>query len=295
VARTVGGLHGTLNEVVNQALAVARRVRRETALGSAAVSVSYAAVELAKKIFGKLEGKTIFVVGAGKMSELAARHLLHSGATNILVTNRTYDRAVQLAAAFHGTAVPFEKLFDHLGQADIVISSTGAPHTIIGKSQVEKLLSARKNRPIFFVDIAVPRDVDPAVNELDNVFVYDIDDLGHVVEANKKQREREAVWAEEIIQDEVQKTMKRLASRDVVPTIVALEDRLNHIRSTEMERYQSRLASLSPEQRQAVDALTRGMMNKILHGPITELKSGAGEPENAALVRLIHRIFGLEE
>ena len=295
VARTAGGLHGTLNDVVNQALAVARRVRRETALGSAAVSVSYAAVELAKKIFGKLTGKTIFVLGAGKMSELAARHLLHSGASSILVANRTYDRAVQLAEAFHGKAVPFEELFDHLGQADIVISSTGAPHTIISKSQVEKLLSARKNRPIFFVDIAVPRDVDPAVNELDNVFVYDIDDLGHVVEANKKQREREAVWAEEIIQDEVQKTMKRLASRDVVPTIVALEGRLNHIRSAEMERYQSRLASLSPEQRQAVEALTRGMMNKILHGPITELKSGAGEPEHAALVRLIHRIFGLEE
>jgi glutamyl-tRNA reductase len=295
VARTVGGLHGTLNDVVNQALAVARRVRRETALGSAAVSVSYAAVELAKKIFGNLAGKTIFVVGAGKMSELAARHLLHSGATTILVANRTYDRAVQLAEAFHGTAVPFEELFEHLGQADIVITSTGAPCTIIGKAQVEKILAARKHRPVFFVDIAVPRDVDPAVNELDNVYVYDIDDLGHVVEANKKQREREAIWAEEIIQVEVQRTMKRLASRDVVPTIVALEDRLNRIRASEMDRYQSRLASLSPEQRQAVEALTRGMMNKILHGPITELKSGAGEPENAALVRLIHRIFGLEE
>jgi glutamyl-tRNA reductase len=292
-ARTVGAMNGTLNDVVNQALAVARRVRRETALGSAAVSVSYAAVELAKKIFGGLEGKTIFIVGAGKMSELAAKHLLRSGAGNILVSNRTYDRAVELAAAFHGTPVPFENLYEHLSQADIVISSTGSPHTIINKSQVEKLLSARKNRPIFFVDIAVPRDVDPAVNELDNVFVYDIDDLGHVVEANKKQREREAVWAEEIVQVEVQKTLKRLASRDVVPTIVALEDRLNRIRSTEMERYQGRLANLTPEQRQAVEALTRGIMNKILHGPITELKSGAGEPENVALVRLIHKIFGL--
>jgi glutamyl-tRNA reductase len=292
-ARTAGAMNSTLNDVVNQALAVARRVRRETALGSAAVSISYAAVELAKKIFGGLQDKTIFVVGAGKMSELAARHLLHSGASKILVSNRTYDRAAELAAAFHGTAVPFENLFEHLSQADIVISSTGSPQTIINKHQVEKLLSARKNRPIFFVDIAVPRDVDPAVNELDNVFVYDIDDLGHVVEANKKQREREAVWAEEIIQTEVQKTLKRLASRDVVPTIVALEDRLNHIRASEMERYQGRLASMTPEQRQAVDALTRGIMNKILHGPITELKSGAGEPENVALVRLIHKIFGL--
>jgi glutamyl-tRNA reductase len=278
---------------VNQALAVARRVRRETALGSAAVSVSYAAVELAKKIFGGLQGKTVFVVGAGKMSELAAKHLLSSGASNILVSNRTYDRAVELAAAFHGTPVPFEHLFEQLSQADIVISSTGSPQTIINKNQVEKLLSARRNRPMFFVDIAVPRDVDPAVNELDNVYVYDIDDLGHVVEANKKQREREAVWAEEIIQMEVQKTLKRLASRDVVPTIVALEDRLNRIRASEMERYQGRLAGMTPEQRQAVEALTRGIMNKILHGPITELKSGAGEPEHAALVRLIHKMFGL--
>jgi glutamyl-tRNA reductase len=250
-------------------------------------------VELAKKIFGGLQGKTIFVVGAGKMSELAAKHLLSSGASNILVSNRTYERAAELAKAFHGTAVPFENLYEHLSHADIVISSTGSPQPIINKNQVEKLLSARKNRPIFFVDIAVPRDVDPAVNELDNVFVYDIDDLGHVVEANKKQREHEAVWAEQIIQEEVQKTLKRLASREVVPTIVALEDRLNTIRATEMERYQGRLAGMTPEQRQAVDALTRGIMNKILHGPITELKSGAGEPENAALVRLIHKIFGL--
>ncbi len=295
VARAVGGLHGALNEVVDQALAVARRVRRETALGSAAVSVSYAAVELAKKIFGSLAGKTIFVVGAGKMSELAAKHLLRSGASSILVSNRTYDRAVELAAAFHGTAVPFEELFDHLGQADIVISSTGAPNTIISKAQVEKILSARRNRPVFFVDIAVPRDIDPAVNELDNAFVYDIDDLGHVVEANKKQREQEAVWAEDIVQTEVQKTMKRLASRDVVPTIVALEGRLNRIRESEMDRYQGRLGNLSPEQRQAVEALTRGILNKILHGPITELKSGVGEPEHVALVRLIHKIFGLEE
>jgi len=294
-ARSVGALNGTLNEVMNQALAVARRVRRETALGSSAVSISYAAVELAKKIFGGLEGKTIFVVGAGKMSELAAKHLLRSGARDILVTNRTYERAVELAAAFRGRPVPFEHMYKHLSQADIVISSTGSPHTIIQKSQVEVLLSARKNRPIFFVDIAVPRDVEPSVNELDNVFLYDIDDLGHVVEANKKQREREAVWAEEIIVLEVQKAMKRLASRDVVPTIVALEERLKRIRAAELERYQGRLASLTAEQRQAVDALTRGITNKILHGPITELKSGAGEPENVALIRLIHKIFGLGE
>ena len=293
LAREAGGLNGSLMEIVNQALAVARRVRRETALGSAAVSVSYAAVELAKKIFGRLEGRTIFVIGAGKMSELAAKHLLRSGASAIYVTNRTYERAVQLAAAFRGTAIAFEQLFEHLPKADIVISSTGAAGYVVNKEYVAKILSARRNRPVFFVDIAVPRDIDPLVNELDNAFVYDIDDLGQVVEANKKQREREAVWAEEIVQEEVQKTMRRLASRDLVPTIVALEDRLNAIREGEMERYNTRLGNLTPEQRQAVDALTRGIMNKILHGPITELKSGAGQPEQAALVRLVRKIFGV--
>ena len=293
LAREAGGLNGSLKDIVSQALAVGRRVRRETALGSAAVSVSYAAVELAKKIFGSLEGRTIFVIGAGKMSELAAKHLLSSGASSIYVTNRTYERAVQLAEAFHGTAIVFEQLFEHLPKADIVISSTGAAGYVLNKEYVARILSARRNRPVFFVDIAVPRDIDPLVNELDNAFVYDIDDLGQVVEANKKQREREAVWAEEIVQEEVQKTMRRLASRDLVPTIVALEDRLNAIREGEMERYNTRLGNLTSEQRQAVDALTRGIMNKILHGPITELKNGAGQPEQAALVRLVRKIFGL--
>ncbi|MBI1939970.1 MAG: glutamyl-tRNA reductase [Acidobacteria bacterium] len=295
VAREVGALNGPLNEVVNQALAVARKVRRETAIGTAAVSVSYAAVELAKKIFGNLNGKTIFVIGAGKMSELAAKHLLRSGATTIFVANRTYGRAVELAQAFHGTAIRYEELFDQIEKADIVISSTGAPHFVIEKAQAEKLLAARKNRPMFFVDIAVPRDIDPAVNELDNAFVYDIDDLEQVVDANKKQREREAVWAEEIVQQEVQKMMRRLASREVVPTIVALEERLNRIRETELERHRGKLASLTPEQREAVDGLMRGIVNKILHGPITELKSGAGRPEHGALVQLVRKMFGVGE
>jgi glutamyl-tRNA reductase len=293
LAHEAGGLNSSLKEIASQALAVGRRVRRETALGSAAVSVSYAAVELAKKIFGSLEGRTIFVIGAGKMGELAAKHLLRSGASAIYVTNRTYERAVQLAAAFRGTAIAFDQLFEHLPKADIVISSTGAAGYVVNKEYVARILSARRNRPVFFVDIAVPRDIDPLVNELDNAFVYDIDDLGQVVEANKKQREREAVWAEEIVQEEVQKTMRRLASRDLVPTIVALEDRLNAIREGEMERYNTRLGHLTPEQRQAVDALTRGIMNKILHGPITELKSEAGQPEQAALLRLVRKIFGL--
>jgi glutamyl-tRNA reductase len=292
-AKGVGALNGTLQDVVNQALAVARRVRRETAIGATAISVSYAAVELAKKIFGNLEGKTVFVIGAGKMSELAAKHLLRSGASSILVTNRTYNRAEELATAFHGTPIRFEELFEHIDKADVVISSTGAPHFVVTREKAEQLLAARKNRPIFFVDIAVPRDIDPAVNELDNAYVYDIDDLDQVVDANKKQRQREAVWAEEIVEQELQKMHRRLASRDVVPTIVALEERLNRIRESETERFRGKLNNLSPEQRETVDALTRGILNKILHGPITELKSGAGHPEQGALVQLIRRIFGV--
>ena len=162
------------------------------------------------------------------------------------------------------------------------------------KEQAERLLAARKNRPMFFVDIAVPRDIDPAVNELNNAFVYDIDDLQQVVDSNKKQREREAVWAEEIVNEEVQRMTRRLASRDVVPTIVALEERLSAIRESEMERFRGRLSTLTPEQQAAVDALTRGIQNKILHGPITELKSGAGQPEHRALVELFRKIFGVD-
>jgi glutamyl-tRNA reductase len=295
VARQAGALSGTLQEVVNQALVVARKVRRETAIGAAAMSVSYAAVELAKKIFGSLSGKTIFVIGAGKMSELAAKHLLRSGASAIFVSNRTYERAQELAAAFRGTAIRFEHLFEHIDKADIVISSTGAPHFVIRKADAEKLLAARKNRPMFFVDIAVPRDIDPTVNELNNAFVYDIDDLEQVIEANRKQREREAVFAEQIVEREVEKTVRRLAAHDVTPTIVALAEQLNRIRESEMQRLRGRLSTLTPEQREAVDALTRGMVNKILHGPITELKNGAGRPEHGTLEQLVRRIFGLAD
>jgi glutamyl-tRNA reductase len=294
-ARGVGALKGPLNEVVTQALAVARRVRRETAIGTTAVSVSYAAVELARKIFGSLDGKTIFVVGAGKMSELAAKHLLRSGASTIFVSNRTYERAVELAQAFRGTAIRFEDLFNQIEKADIIISSTAAPHYVIYRNQAEKWLAARRNRPMFFVDIAVPRNIEPSINELENAFVYDIDDLGQVVEANRKQREREAVWGEKIVEQEVERLLRRLASKDVVPTIRALEERMNHIRENEIERLRGRLAGLNAEQREAVDALTRGIQNKILHGPIKELKNGAGQPDQGALVQLIRKIFGVME
>jgi glutamyl-tRNA reductase len=293
VAREAGALSGPLREISEQALAVGRRVRRETGLGASAVSVSYAAVELARKIFGTLRGKTIFILGAGKMSELAARHLAASGATSILVANRTFERARELAVEFGGTAVPFESVPEHLDQADIVISSTGAPGFVITKSAAADLLGKRKQRPMFFVDIAVPRDIDPAVNELDNAFVYDIDDLEQVVRENREERRRESARAERIVEEEVERTMRRLASRELAPTIVALEQRLEDIRRAEIERHRGRLAELTPDQRETMEALTRGILSKILHGPITEMKSRAGGPEHGALVKLVRRMFGV--
>jgi glutamyl-tRNA reductase len=226
---------------------------------------------------------------------LAARHLVSSGASSILVANRTYEKARELADTFHGAAVPFDALFEHLGRADIVISSTGSTGFLVTRERAERLLEARKQRPMFFVDIAVPRDIDPAVNDLDNAFVYDIDDLGQVVAANRKQREREAVWAEEIVEQEVERTLKRLAAKELAPTIVALEQRLESIRAAEVERYRSRLGALSAEQLEAVEALTRGMLSKILHGPLTEIKSGAGNPEHRTLVQMVRRIFGVSD
>ena len=292
-ARESGAVNGLLHEVMNRALVVARKVRRETSIGTSAVSISSAAVELARKIFGDLRHRTIFFIGAGKMSELAAKNLLRSGASTILVTNRTYDRAAELARAFGGTAIRFDELFNHIARADIIISSTSSPHFVIEKPQVEHLLATRKNRRIFLVDIAVPRDIDPRVNELDNAFLYDIDDLGQVVDANRREREREVQWADQIIEAEVEQTLRRLATREVVPTIVALGDHLNRIRLAELERARGRLTGLAPEQWADVEGLTQSIVNKILHGPITELKGSAGKPERSVLVNLVKKMFGL--
>ena len=274
-ARSAGTLGGTLDEVLSRSFAVAKRIRTETGIATSAVSVGYAAVELARKIFGSLAGKTVLVIGAGKMSVLAAKHLLSSGASNILVTNRTPARADELAEALGGRAIPFDRLLDHASKCDIVISSTGAPHFIIRKPDVQKLLSERRNRPMFFIDIAVPRDIDPAINSLDNVFLYDIDDLQKVIDGNLKDRLREAKRGEEIAELEVEKLLGRLKTLDVVPTIVELQNHLEHIRQTELHRLHSHLKSRSPEQLEAVEMLTKGMINKILHPPISHLRQSA--------------------
>ena len=293
-ARAVGAVNSQLDALYSRAFAVAKRVRTETAIASSAVSIASVAVELAKKIFGNLEGKSVYLVGAGKMCELAARHLLAHGASKIYVGNRTYERAAALAKKFGGEAIPFEQLYDTVDRADIVITSTGAPHTIFRKEHGEKFLSRRKNRPMFFIDIAVPRDVDPEMNKLDGIFVYDIDDLQQVVSSHISDRRDEADRAEAIVQMEVDKFQARLQTLDVVPTIVSLQEHLETVRQAEIDRVRGRLGTLTPEQEMAVEALTRGIINKIMHTPITTLKSAARESsESTTIVDIVRKLFNL--
>jgi glutamyl-tRNA reductase len=294
-ARAVGAIHSQLDLLLTRAFAVAKRVRTETAVGSSAVSVASVAVELAKKIFGSLNGKTVYLVGAGKMSELAARHLLAHGAASIFVANRTYDRAIRLAQKFDGQAIEFSRLYDTCDKGDIVITSTGAPHAIFRREHGELFLSRRKNRPMFFIDIAVPRDVDPEMNKLDGIFVYDIDDLQQAVSSHVADRKKEAEHASAIIESEVERFQARLQTLDVVPTIVSLQDHLETIRQAEIDRVRGRLGVLSPDQELAIDTLTHGIVNKIMHTPITTLKSAARDSEATTVVDIVRRLFNLQE
>src|SRR6266403_2049938 len=293
-ARTVGSVRMQLDQLLTRAFAVAKRVRTETAVGSSSVSVASVAVELAEKIFGNLKGKSVYLVGAGKMSELAARHLLAHGAESIFVANRTYDRAVGLAHNFNGQAIEFSRLHETCERADIVITSTGSPRFIFRREHGEEFLSRRKNRPMFFIDIAVPRDVDPEMNRLDGIFVYDIDDLQQAVATHVADRRKEAEKAEAIVDGEVQKFQARLQTLDVVPTIVSLHDHLETIRQAEIDRVRGRLGTMSPEQELAVEALTRGIINKIMHTPISTLKTAARD-QGSTTVELVRRLFNLED
>jgi glutamyl-tRNA reductase len=234
-------------------------------------------------------------VGAGKMCELAARHLLAHGAGSIFVYNRTLERAQALARKFSGQALPWDQLYESADKADIVITSTGAPHAIFRREHGERFMARRRNRPMFFIDIAVPRDVDPEVNKLDGIFVYDIDDLQQVVAGHVADRHREARRAEEIVDVEVERFLARMQTLDVVPTIVSLQEHFETIRQAEIDRVRGRLGELSPEQELAVDTLTRGIINKIMHTPITTLKSAAREQEATTVIDLVRRIFNLQQ
>jgi glutamyl-tRNA reductase len=266
-----------LNRFLHKAFSVAKRVRTETRIASSAVSVAFAAVELAKKIFGDLSDKTVMLIGAGEMCELAAKHFLNSGARGVMVTNRTYERAERLAEEFDGKAVRFEDLFDQLHKADIILSSTGAPHCIIGPRDLDEVMRRRKLKPMFFIDIAVPRDIDPGVNDVENVYLYTVDDLQEVVAANLQQRSAEAQKAEEIVNQEIGQYFKWLSTLEVTPTIVALRAKFDEIRRTELEKTLGSWKELPPDGQRRLEALTNAIMNKLLHPPTSLLKqSGQG-------------------
>ena len=294
-AKDSGAVRGWLEGLLTRAFSVAKRVRSETGIGQMAVSVSYAAVELARKIFGSLANRTVMIAGAGTMSELAARHLRRSGASHVFVTNRTHERALEMAALFQGTPVEYTRFVAMLPEVDILIASSGAPHYILHKDEMQRVIAARRNKPVFLIDIAVPRNIEPSVNEIDNVFLYDIDDLQEVVNANLRERLKAAERAESLVVEEVERTMARLKVAEVTPTIVGLQEQLEQIRAGEIEKARRKYGPFTPEQEQAIEALTHGIINKIAHGPISEIRNHAGHPEGAHVIAAIRKAFHLQD
>ena len=283
-----------LNRFLHKAFSVAKRVRTETKIASSAVSVAFAAVELAKKILGELTDKTVMLVGAGEMCELAAKHFLNSGAKGVMVTNRTFERAERLAADFGGEAIRFEELFQHLHRADIVLSSTGAPHIIIGPKDVEEVVKRRRFRPMFFIDIAVPRDIDQKVDDVENAYLFTVDDLQEIVQANLAQRNLEAQKAEEIIDQEIGQFYKWLSALEVTPTIVALRSRFDEIRRAELDKTFTSWKDLPPEAEKRLESLTMAIMNKMLHTPSTVLKQAGQGGRVDLYVDALRQLFELE-
>jgi len=284
-----------LNKVVKKAISVAKRVRTNTRIAETAVSVSYAAVELAKKIFSDLRDKTVLLVGAGEMAKLAARHFMAAGVRHVLVTTRTPQHAVALADQFNGTAVPFEQFRDEMATADIVLVSTGAAHYLVGSDDVQRAVKQRMNRPMFLIDISVPRNIDPAVRHVDNAFLFDIDDLKCRVEQNRGERLQEAERAEHMVIEEVAAVRQWLQTLEVTPTIVALRGRVENIKRAEVEKVLARLAHLPPQERALVEAMASSIVNKLIHNTMVTLKSEVTTADGAAFVEAARRFFNLGE
>ena len=280
-----------LNKLMKKAISVAKRVRTETKIGESAVSISFAAVELAKKIFEDLSTKAFMLIGAGEMAELAAKHLINNGVKDVLVTNRTFERAEELAREFNGKAVEFDNFLQALVHTDIVICSTGAPNYILVKDHVHKLMKQRKNKPMFIIDISVPRNIDPEINDIDNVYLYDIDNLHGVVNINIEERNKEAEKGEEIVDEEVETFLKWQASLNAVPAIVALRDKAEAIRKEELENTLRKLGNLGEKDIKAIEALTNSIVNKLIHFPTAALKSASEDTE--VIVDIVSRIFDL--
>ncbi|NNE17710.1 MAG: glutamyl-tRNA reductase [Myxococcales bacterium] len=290
-AGTVGTL---LGRCFTQAFATAKRVRHETGIAEGTVSVSSIACELAKKIFGNLEGRQTLLLGAGEMGESAARSLRQTG-TQLHVVNRSDERAQRLAELCGGRAVPYERLSVELADADVVVASTASEKFILTPELMKAVVRTRRHRPLFIIDIAVPRDVDPRVGNMDNVFVYDVDDLQQVAEENLSVRAKEAARAEQIVEEEVESFLSWRRALELAPTIVALRQQFGQIAAEELERTLPRLEGASSSDRAVLEAMGRSLVNKLLHQPMTELKAGAGEPDGALLIDAVRRLFALSE
>lgn len=280
-----------LNKLMKKAISVAKRVRTETKIAENAVSISFAAVELAKKIFTDLSRRVFMLLGAGEMAELAAKHLIGNGVKEVLVSNRTFDRACDLAKEFNGRPVKFEEFILEMVRTDIMICSTGAPHYILTKNQMQKVMKERKQRQVFIIDISVPRNIDPAINDLENVYLYNVDDLQGVVDANMFERQKEAEKAEKIIAEELETFLKWQASLDSVPTIIALREKAEEIRKEELDKLFSKMQDMGEKEKEAIEYMATAIMNKLIHPPTAALK---GDTENKEmLVAAIRRLYGI--
>lgn len=285
-----------LNRLMHKAFSVAKRVRTETGIGDCAVSISYAAVELGRKIFGDLKGKTVLLIGAGEMAELAVEHLISNRAEPIYVANRTFERGLEIAEGFNGTAIRFEEILDFLKKdVDIVISSTGAPHYILTRDRFKGIMRFRKNRPLFFIDIAVPRDIDPEINRETNVYVYDIDDLQEAIQENVAERRQAAQRGERLVDGAVVRFRRWYEALDVVPTVIALREKAEEIRQAELKKTFSSLKWASEEDRAAIDRLTGALVKKMLHDPTVFLKERGHRDQKAVYIDIVRKLFRLDE
>jgi len=284
-----------LNRLLHKTFFVAKRIRNETGIGDHAVSISYAAIELGRKIFGSLEGKKVLLIGAGEMAELAVEHLIHNRAEDIWIANRTFERGVALSSKFKGKAIRFEEISDALKFTDIVITSTGSPDFIINHDQVRAIMRSRRNRPIFFIDIAVPRDIDPKINRLNNSYVYNIDDLKGVIEKNIEERTKEAVKGERIVDEAVIHFKQWYESLNVVPTIVDLRKKLDNIAKTEVKKTIQSLKHLSDDDCRAIYRMSDALINKILHEPIIFLKKNGCQSDKSVYIDLTRKLFNLND
>lgn len=280
-----------LNRLMKKAISVAKRVRTETRIAENAVSISFAAVELAKKIFTDFSKKVFMLLGAGEMAELAAMHLISNGVKEVIVSNRTYERACELAKEFNGRPVKFDEFIQEMVRADIVICSTGSSDYVLTKSHMQKVMKERKQRQIFIIDISVPRNIDPQINDLDNVYLYNIDDLQGVVDANRFERRKEAEKAEEIIGEEVETFLKWQSSLDSVPTIVALREKAEEIKKEELDKLLNKIPEIGEKEKKAIEYMATAIINKLIHPPTAALKE---DPEDKdIMVATIKRLYGI--